>query len=85
MATSIRLSQGDIFRLAAEASRNPQTVKAVLAGHGKKNFRSAVLQAAKRLGLARAVKLLSDGQPFRSETAAEVRADALPVNKVRGT
>lgn len=38
-----------LYRLAAEASRDPKTVEEVLAGRGNGQSRAAVLAAAQRL------------------------------------
>jgi hypothetical protein len=45
-----RLTRVAVFQLAAESSRDPKTVEAVVAGDGNALSRSAVLAAARRLG-----------------------------------
>lgn len=51
MSNAVRLRQVDIWRLAAEANRDPGTVKRVLEGKGRNLSRSAVIEAARRLNI----------------------------------
>ena len=53
MSTIVRMRQEDIWRLAAEAHRDPTTVKRVLEGKGTTSLsRAAIIEAAKRLAIA---------------------------------
>jgi hypothetical protein len=51
-----KLHHTDILRIAAEACRHPDTVRAVLEGGGNEMSRRAVEDAARRLGLALSVE-----------------------------
>jgi hypothetical protein len=49
MTPRIRVTRPMLYRLAAEAGRDPKTVEEVLAGRGSDQSRAAVLGAATRL------------------------------------
>lgn len=46
----VRVTRPQLYRLAAEAARDPKTVQETLAGRGNAQSRAAVLAAAVRLG-----------------------------------
>jgi hypothetical protein len=51
MSVQIRIKPADIYRIAAEAGRDPRTVRAVLEGKGGMLSQGAVYEAANRLGI----------------------------------
>ena len=54
----MKLHAVDVLRLAAEAGRHPDTIRAVLQGRGNEMSKRAVLDAARRLGLALALDVV---------------------------
>ena len=52
MANPTRMRQTDIWRLAAEAHRDPKTVLGALEGRGTSLTRQSIVEAAKRLSIA---------------------------------
>jgi hypothetical protein len=67
MSNTNRLRQEDIWKLAAEAHRDPTTVRRVLAGKSTALSKAAVIDAAQRLN----IQLPSS---LESEVSGRIRA-----------